>query len=132
MTVRQLLRAIHRWLGAALCLLFLTWFGSGIVMTFAGFPSVGEPDKLGHAAALRAESIRVQPATALAGLTTNAEAIELHALGTRALYTVRTAGQTMSTFADNGERVSQLDAATLSAAAVSWLRGAAVDHTQLT
>jgi len=132
MRVRPLLRAFHRWLGAALCCLFLTWFISGIVMTFAGFPSVGEREKLAHAAALAAESIRVQPAAALAGLTADAEAIEVHALGTRALYTLRTAGQTISTFADSGERVSQLDAATLSTVASTWFDGVAMDHTQLT
>src|SRR6187549_1273007 len=128
MSVRQLLRAFHRWLGAALCLLFLTWFVSGIVLTFAGFPSVAEREQLAHAAALQAESIRFQPATALAKVTTSAEAIEVHALGTRALYTVRTGGQTISTFADSGERVSQLDAATLSSAAANWLHGAVMDH----
>ena len=132
MSVRQLLRAFHRWLGAALCLLFLTWFVSGIVLTFAGFPSVAEREKLAHAAALQADSIRIQPTTALSGVTSNAEAIEVHALGTRALYTVRTGGQTISTFADSGERVSQIDEATLSTAAANWVPGAVMDHSQLT
>jgi len=131
MSVRQTLRAFHRWLGAGLCLLFLTWFASGIVMTFAGFPSVGEREKLAHAAALRAESLRTQPATALAGLATDAEAIELHALGERALYTVRSGGRTRAVFADTGERPSELDGEALSTAASRWVHGATLDRTRL-
>jgi hypothetical protein len=112
--------------------LFLTWFASGIVMTFAGFPSVSEREKLAHAQPLRADTIRIQPAQALAGLTRDAQAIELHALGARALYTVRSADRTTSVFADSGERASQLDEDALSAAASSWLPGAIVDRSRLT
>ena len=132
MSVRQTVRAVHRWLGAALCLLFLTWFGSGIVMTFAGFPSLGEREKLAHAAALRAESIRIQPPTALAAITNDAQSIELHALGKRALYTVRSAGRTSAIFADTAERPNELDEEALSAAASGWVHGAIVNRTRLT
>ena len=131
MSVRQTLRAFHRWLGAGLCLLFLTWFASGIVMTFAGFPSVGDREKLAHAAALRAENIRIQPATALGGITNDAEAIEVHALGERALYTVRSAGRIRAVFADTGERPRELDEEALSVAASGWVHGARLDRTRL-
>jgi len=131
MSVRQAFRAFHRWLGAALCLLFLTWFASGIVMTFAGFPSVREPEKLAHAAALREEGIRVQPAAALASVTNDAETIELRALGARALYRVRTAAHTTSIFADTGERLSQLDEQAAISAVSGWLHGAVADSARL-
>jgi hypothetical protein len=129
---RQLLRSFHRWLGAALCLLFLTWFASGIVLTFAGFPKVEEGEKLAHAAALRQDSIRIQPATALAGLTSDAQSIELHALGDRALYTLRSPGRTSSIFADTGERPSQLDESALRATASAWLHGEISHSARLT
>ncbi|HYQ00784.1 MAG TPA: hypothetical protein VER96_19045 [Polyangiaceae bacterium] len=132
MSARQLVRGFHRWLGAALCLLFLTWFLSGFVMTFAGFPSVGERERLIHAAPLRAESIRVQPGAALAELTRNADAIELRAVGDRALYSVRSAGRSHSVFADTGERPSELDEHTLSLVAASWLGATTSDRTRLT
>jgi hypothetical protein len=127
----QLLRTFHRWLGAALCLLFLSWFVSGIVMTFAGFPRVGERDKLAHAAALREESIRLQP-PALAGVTNDAESIELRALGARALYTVRSAGRKSSIFADTGERPTELEEDELRAIASSWFHGASAHSARLT
>jgi hypothetical protein len=127
---RQLLRTFHRWLGAALCLLFLTWFATGIVMTFAGFPRVGERDKLAHAEALRQESIRIPP-SALKELATGADAIELHALGSRALYTVRNADRTSSVFADSGERLSHLDEGTLRSIASGWLHATLSDSAQL-
>ena len=37
---------VHRWLGVALCLLFLLWFSSGVVMMYWGFPSVTAQDRL--------------------------------------------------------------------------------------
>lgn len=132
MSRQKLVRAFHRWLGAALCLLFLTWFASGIVMTFAGFPSVSEREKLGHAAPLLAQSIRLQPAAALADSTGNAQSIELYALGSRALYRVRTAGQTRTVFADTGERPTELDEAALSTTASNWLPASTWHRSRLT
>lgn len=131
MSIRKLIRTIHRWLGAALCLLFLTWFLSGIVMTFAGFPGVSDREQLLHAPALRSESVRIQPAAALAGLTRDAESIELRALGARALYTVRSTGRTTSIFADDGEHPTELDEGALRATASSWLPGATFETTRL-
>ena len=131
MSVRQLFRAFHRWLGAALCLLFLTWFASGIVLTFAGFPGVRESEKLAHAAGLRVKSIRTQPAS-LASLTSDAQSIELYALGGRALYRVRSAAHSISLFADTGERLNLLDEQTAISAVSSWLHGATPDSARLT
>ncbi len=38
----RLLATLHRWWGVAFCLLFATWFASGIVMHFAPFPARSE------------------------------------------------------------------------------------------
>lgn len=130
MSVRQRLRAFHRWLGAALCLLFLVWLGSGIVMTFAGFPSVPERERLAQAPALGAESVRIQP-PALANVTADAQAIELVALGTRAIYRVQSAARTTSVFADTGERLSLIDEAAALAVASSWLHREPVSSARL-
>src|SRR3954470_22592991 len=36
----RVLLVVHRWLGVALCVLFLIWFPSGIGMMYWDFPSV--------------------------------------------------------------------------------------------
>ena len=53
-SMKRLLILVHRWLGVALCLLFLIWFPSGIGMMYWGFPDVTERDRLGRAPALDA------------------------------------------------------------------------------
>src|SRR6059036_3654176 len=61
---------IHRWLGVALCALFLLWFPSGIVMMYWDFPSVTAADRLARSPALDPSTIVVPPADALASLAT--------------------------------------------------------------
>lgn len=48
----RLLHRLHRVLGAALCVLLLSWFASGAVMTFAGFPSYRAEARLHDSAPL--------------------------------------------------------------------------------
>ena len=43
---------VHRWLGVALCLVFLLWFPSGIAMMYWGYPDVSAADRLERAPAL--------------------------------------------------------------------------------
>ena len=50
--LKRALIFVHRWLGVALCLLFLLWFPSGIVMMYWRFPEVSARDRLDHAPAL--------------------------------------------------------------------------------
>ena len=38
--IKRSLIFVHRWLGVALCLIFLLWFPSGIGMMYWDFPSV--------------------------------------------------------------------------------------------
>ena len=45
---------VHRWLGVALCLLFLLWFASGIGMMYWDFPNVTAADRLERSPALDA------------------------------------------------------------------------------
>ena len=37
---------LHRYLGMAVGLLMLMWFGSGIVMMYVGYPELAEQDRL--------------------------------------------------------------------------------------
>ena len=50
--LRHALIFVHRWLGVALCLLFLLWFPSGIGMMYWDFPSVTAADRLERSPAL--------------------------------------------------------------------------------
>jgi hypothetical protein len=36
---------VHRWMGVLFCLLFLTWFASGIVMMYWQYPQVLAADR---------------------------------------------------------------------------------------
>ena len=57
---------VHRWLGVALCLVFLIWFPSGIGMMYWDFPSVSPADRLERSPALDPSTVRLSPAQAAA------------------------------------------------------------------
>ena len=59
---------VHRWMGVLFCLLFLSWFASGIVMMYWQFPEVTPADRLTRAPALDASQIHLSPAQAYARL----------------------------------------------------------------
>ena len=43
--VKKTLIFVHRWMGVGLCLLFLLWFASGIVMMYVGLPRVTDEER---------------------------------------------------------------------------------------
>ena len=45
-SLEALLIFLHRWLGVAMCLVFLLWFVSGIVMIFVLYPQFTESESL--------------------------------------------------------------------------------------
>src|SRR5689334_4074071 len=59
--VFRLLLMIHRWVGVALCVLFLLWFPSGIGMMYWGMPSVTTEDRLQRAPSLDPSRIVLSP-----------------------------------------------------------------------
>ncbi len=58
----------HRWFGIALCLLFVAWFVSGIVMMYVGFPQLDRDERLTGLPALDFSSARLSPVEAVARL----------------------------------------------------------------
>ena len=67
----QLKRAlifIHRWMGVLFCLLFLSWFASGMVMMYWQYPEVTRADRLSRAPVLDAARIQLSPQEAYARL----------------------------------------------------------------
>jgi hypothetical protein len=126
MSARRLLRQFHRWLGAGLSLLVLIWFASGMVMTFAGFPSVSEHERLTHAGPLLAATLRVEPPRVLAASGRQVDSVSVEAWGGRALYRVRANGKATAIYADSGEQASFLDERALRTEANAWFTASVV------
>src|SRR5688500_13789181 len=57
---------VHRWLGVALCVLFLIWFPSGIGIMYWDYPGVSPGDRLERSPALEASKVRLSAAEAYA------------------------------------------------------------------
>lgn len=57
---------LHRWLGVALCVVFLIWFPSGIGMMYWDYPSVSAGDRLERSPALDPSKVRLSPEQAYA------------------------------------------------------------------
>lgn len=103
--LRRFLIFVHRWLGVALCLVFLLWFPSGIVMMYWGFPEVTPADRLRRAAPLDPSTITVSPADAFAALgrSNDAGPVRLNTFDGRPVYRFRGPGEAL-VYADTGER----------------------------
>jgi len=56
----------HRYVGIATCLLFVMWFGSGVVMMYVGFPQLTAAERFDGLAPLDLRTADVLPAQALA------------------------------------------------------------------
>lgn len=103
--IRKTVIFIHRWLGVALSLLFLLWFGSGVVMMYWSFPSVTAQDRLDRSPELKANSIRVAPSEAYAKLDIPHPPAEVRVdtfVG-RPVYRFRRGREERLVYADNGE-----------------------------
>src|SRR6478735_12011188 len=89
--IKRTLIFVHRWLGVALCVLFLLWFPSGIVMMYWQFPEVSPRDRLEHSPSLDAAAIALTPGEAFAKLNADPPPTEvsLHTLDGRPVYEFR-------------------------------------------
>lgn len=56
---------LHRWLGIACCLLFATWFASGIVMHFVPFPQLTNTDRFAGLAPIDGAGVAIGPSDAI-------------------------------------------------------------------
>ena len=104
--VKRSLIFLHRWLGVALCVLFLVWFPSGIGMMYWEFPSVTPEARLERAARLHADAVKLSPAQAWAASGEPGEPLRarLHVLDGRPLYRFQTRDGERQVYADSGER----------------------------
>src|SRR5947207_1315943 len=102
-SLRQAIIFVHRWLGVALCVAFLIWFPTGIVMMYWDFPGVRPADRLKRAPALDASKIRLSPAEAAVKANVHAPAqVRLNTFDGRPVYRLRSGRDDRVVYADSG------------------------------
>ena len=119
--LRQGMIFIHRWLGVGLCLLFLLWFPSGVVMMYWDFPSVTPADRLARSAALDPSTILLSPtdAAAKAGLETP-EQVRLNTFDGRPAYRFRSEHDETIVYADTGDEQIEISKEMVDRIASAW------------
>lgn len=98
---------VHRWLGIAGCLLFITWFISGVVMMYARMPALGAAERVRRLATIPLSDVTVSPADAARSTGMSPRAVRLTMRGGRPVY--RFAGADGAVFADTGEAAGAVD-----------------------
>jgi uncharacterized iron-regulated membrane protein len=107
-TLRKILILVHRYLGTALCLLFLMWFLTGIGMIYSrGMPRLTAQARLARLPVLDLARIRITPSEAVerAELGVDPERAQMLMVMDRPAY--RFDGQ-VTVFADTGEVLEEI------------------------
>ena len=119
--IKRSLIFIHRWLGIALCVVFLLWFPSGIGMMYWTFPDVSRDDRLERSPALDASRIKLSPAEALKALGQNdAGQVRLNTFDGRPVYRIGGFGGQSIVYADTGEEQLEVPMDMVHRAAAAW------------
>jgi len=92
-------------MGVALCLLFLLWFASGMVMMYCDYPSVSDADRLSRAPILNPSKIRLSPQEAYARLQISSppDTVRISTLDGRPVYRFGTGLDESVVYADDGQ-----------------------------
>ena len=117
---RRVLVYTHRWLGILGSLLFLAWFVSGIVLMYAGMPTLSVEERLERLPPIDLSAARLTPAEAASRHGLSPDRLRIAMLGDRPVYRFVERGLTMTVFADKGERLERLTADEAMAAAARW------------
>jgi hypothetical protein len=113
---------VHRWLGVALCVLFLLWFPSGIGMMYFPMPSVTPASRLERLPVLDPSRVAVPPAEAAATLGVDIDDLRLTSFDGRPAYRVgggRDGGSPVL-YADTGEEQGEVPIEMVQRAAAAW------------
>ena len=120
----------HRWVGVALCVVFLFWFPSGIGMMYWTFPDVSAGDRLDRSPKLDPAKIMLSPEEAAekAGLQANPTQIRLNSFDGRPVYRVSGGGAGRGgrggggriIYADTGEEQTEVSTEMLDRIASAW------------
>ena len=115
---------LHRWMGVALCLLFLMWFSSGFVMMYWEYPSVSAADRLSRAPALDPLAIRLSPQQAYVQLKTSspADKVVVETYDGRPIYAFRFGDNEKIVYADDGQQQDDFPPEMTLRVASAWAR----------
>lgn len=104
---RRALIYTHRWLGITGSFLFIAWFASGMVLMYAGMPSLATTERLARLPALDLASARIGLSEA-APVTGVSQRLVVGMVGDRPAYRFWQRGQWTTVFADTGARLDRL------------------------
>ena len=113
---------LHRWIGVALCIVFTTWFATGIVLMYWDFPEVTAADRLAHAAVLDPSRVKLSAQEAYAALGESAppKRVVLNSFDGRPVYRFSIGDSEAIVYADDGTRQSKLSQEMIRRAAAGW------------
>ena len=107
---RKLLIYIHRWLGIVLCVVFISWFVSGILFVYWGEPHITAQERLARMQPLDLSTVRVSPADAARRVgISRPSRLRVAMLEGRPVYRFQNSKQWTAVYADTGELVEALD-----------------------
>ncbi len=109
---RSVLVYTHRWLGIAGCVVFITWFVSGVVMIYARMPTLANEERLARADALDVSRVTVTPADAARLVKASSARLRIGMLDGRPVYRFGAAGPRAGStvvFADRPEVLTGVD-----------------------
>jgi hypothetical protein len=131
--VKYILRFLiffHRWVGIALCVVFLFWFPSGIGMMYWTFPEVTAEDRLDRSPKLDPAKIMLSPEEAAekAGMQANPTQVRLNSFDGRPVYRISggrggrggRGGDARIIYADTGAEQTEVSSEMLDRIASSW------------
>jgi hypothetical protein len=119
--IKRSLVFIHRWLGIALCVVFLLWFPSGIGMMYWSYPDISRDDRLERSPALDSSTIALSPADALKTLgLDDAGGVRLDTFDGRPVYRIGGFGGQSIVYADTGEEQLAVPMEMVHRAAAAW------------
>ncbi len=130
----KFLIVLHRWLGVALCVLFLLWFPSGIGMMYWGMPAVTARDRLARAPAFDPSTIVLSPREAAERLDASPAPgdIRLGSFDGRPVYRIGGAGGGRIVYADTGDVQGDASHLLRRRVAAAWTGQPAADATVTT
>jgi len=119
---RKSLIFAHRWMGVTLCVFFLLWFVSGVVMMYWDFPSGRAEDRLERAPALDVLRVRLSAAEAftLLHISQTPSQSRLNSFDSRPAYRFRIGRNERIVYADTGEEQARVDSTMAVRIASAW------------
>jgi hypothetical protein len=120
--IKRTLILVHRWLGVALCALFLIWFPSGIGMMYWTFPTVEPGDRLERSPALDPATIVLSPIEAAEriGIRPAPTQTRLNTFDGRPVYRFGGGARPRIVYADTGEEQVEASSVQRDRIAAAW------------